>query len=113
MPSVFETATAASAIPITFATKATWDAVCAELPHEARQFALANGFTARPGACLTLPAADGKIAQAFARGTRAEDAELRLERVGDAFCVKKRSGETLPFGAELLFFHIDELFPET
>src|ERR1700737_414812 len=63
MHSVFETAPAASAIPITFATKATWDASCAELPGEARQFALANGFAAKPGACLTLPAADGKIAQ--------------------------------------------------
>src|SRR6202022_3303793 len=63
MHSVFETAPAASAIPITFATKATWDAICAELPGEARQFALANGFAAKPGACLTLPAADGKIAQ--------------------------------------------------
>ncbi len=62
MPSVFETAPAASAIPITFATKATWEAICAELPAEARQFALANGFAAKPGACLALPAADGKIA---------------------------------------------------
>jgi leucyl aminopeptidase len=63
MPSVFETAPAASAIPITFASKATWDAICAGLPGEARQFALANGFAAKPGACLTLPSADGKIAQ--------------------------------------------------
>jgi leucyl aminopeptidase len=63
MPSVFETAPTASAIPITFATKATWDAICAGLPGEARQFALANGFAAKPGACLTLPAADGKIGQ--------------------------------------------------
>jgi leucyl aminopeptidase len=63
MPSIFETAPAASAIPITFATKATWDAICAALPGEARQFALANGFAAKAGACLTLPAADGKIAQ--------------------------------------------------
>ena len=63
MHSVFETAPAASAIPITFATKATWDAICAGLPLEARQFALANAFAAKPGACLTLPAADGKIAQ--------------------------------------------------
>jgi leucyl aminopeptidase len=63
MPSVFETVPAASAVPITFATKATWEAVCAGLPAEARQFALANGFTAKPGACLTLPSADGKIAQ--------------------------------------------------
>jgi leucyl aminopeptidase len=63
MHSVFETAPAASAIPITFATKANWEAICAGLPGEARQFALAHGFKARPGACLVLPAADGKIAQ--------------------------------------------------
>jgi leucyl aminopeptidase len=62
MPSVFETAPAASAIPITFASEATWDAVCAELPAPARQFALANGFSAKPGACLALPSADGQIA---------------------------------------------------
>jgi leucyl aminopeptidase len=61
MHSVFETAPAAPAIPITFATKATWGAICSGLPGEARQFAQANGFTAKPGACLTLPAADGKI----------------------------------------------------
>src|SRR5712692_8883112 len=63
MPSVFETAPATPAIPITFATKATWEAICAGLPAQARQFALANGFAAKPGACLTLPSADGKIAQ--------------------------------------------------
>jgi leucyl aminopeptidase len=63
MHSVFETAPATSAIPITFATKATWDAICAALPAPARQFALANGFAAKPGACLTLPSANGQIAQ--------------------------------------------------
>jgi leucyl aminopeptidase len=63
MPSVFETAPSALAIPITFVTKATWDAICAGLPAHARQFAMANGFAAKPGACLTLPAADGQIAQ--------------------------------------------------
>jgi leucyl aminopeptidase len=63
MNSVFETVPAASAIPITFATKATWETISAGLPAEARQFALANGFAAKPGSCLTLPAADGKIAQ--------------------------------------------------
>src|SRR5260370_42515548 len=63
MPSVFETVPAALAIPITFATKATWDAICAELPTQARQFALANGFAAKPGAGLALPSADGQIAQ--------------------------------------------------
>ena len=62
MPSVFETAPATSAIPISFATKSTWEAISAELPAGARQFASANGFAAKPGACLTLPATDGKIA---------------------------------------------------
>jgi leucyl aminopeptidase len=62
MPSPFESAPAASAIPITFASKSTWDAISAELPAPARHFALANGFAAKPGACLILPAADGKIA---------------------------------------------------
>ena len=62
MPSVFETAPA-PAIPITFATKSTWDAIRAGLPAENRQFALANGFAAKPGVCLTLPSADGHIAQ--------------------------------------------------
>jgi leucyl aminopeptidase len=63
MPFVFETAPAASAIPITFATKSTWEAVSAGLSAQARQFALANGYAAKPGKCLILPAADGQIAQ--------------------------------------------------
>ena len=63
MPSVFETSSTAAAIPITFATKATWGAVSAGLPAPARQFAQANGFAAKPGKCLILPAADGQIAQ--------------------------------------------------
>jgi len=63
MPTVFETtAPAMSAIPITFATRSTWDAIRAELPAPARQFAAANGFAAKPGACLTLPGTDGRIA---------------------------------------------------
>jgi leucyl aminopeptidase len=63
MDSVFETAPAALAIPIIFATKATWDAIRDGLATPARQFALANGFTAKPGKCLILPSADGQIAQ--------------------------------------------------
>jgi leucyl aminopeptidase len=63
MHPAFETAPATPAIPIAFATKATWDAVCADLPATSRQFALANGFTGKPGACLTLPDASGEIAQ--------------------------------------------------
>src|ERR1700728_4662029 len=63
MDSVFETAPAAPAIPITFATKATWKTICADLPAPARQFAQASGFAAKPGACLMLPSTDGQIAQ--------------------------------------------------
>jgi leucyl aminopeptidase len=63
MNSVFEAAPATSATPITFATKVTWDAISADLPGQARQFAKANGFSAKPGACLTLPACNGEIAQ--------------------------------------------------
>jgi leucyl aminopeptidase len=63
MPSPFESAPASQAIPITFATKSTWEAISAALSPEARQFALANGFAGKPGVCLTLPAADGAIAQ--------------------------------------------------
>src|SRR6201994_2401364 len=63
MPSPFDSAPGTPAIPITFATKSTWDAIAAALPGGMRQFALANGFAGKPGACLTLPAADGAIAQ--------------------------------------------------
>jgi leucyl aminopeptidase len=63
MPSPFETTPDAAAIPILFATRTTWAGIAKELPEHARQFAAANDFTARPGKCLTLPAADGKIAQ--------------------------------------------------
>ena len=60
MPALFEPAD--HAIPIYFASKSSWDAVAASLSGEARQFAKANGFTAKPGACLTLPAANGQLA---------------------------------------------------
>jgi leucyl aminopeptidase len=63
MPSLFESAPTTPAIPITFATKSTWESIAAALPANARQFAHANGFAGKPGACLTLPAPDGAIAQ--------------------------------------------------
>jgi leucyl aminopeptidase len=62
MSSPFETAAATPAIPITFASKSNWDAIRAELPAQARRFADANGFAGKPGACLTLPGADGQLA---------------------------------------------------
>jgi leucyl aminopeptidase len=63
MHSIFETTPVASAVPITFATKSTWDAIREGLPAPARQFALSSRFAAKPGKCLILPAADGQIAQ--------------------------------------------------
>jgi len=62
MHSLFETAPAAPSIPITFATKTTWAAISKSLPEPARQFAIANDFTAKAGKCLILPAPDGQIA---------------------------------------------------
>jgi leucyl aminopeptidase len=61
MPSVFETSP--NAIPITFVTKSSWDQVAETLPAAQRQFANANGFAAKPGGYLALPAPDGAIAQ--------------------------------------------------
>ena len=63
MNSVFETDPARPAIPITFATRTTWEAIRAELAEPGRQFARASEFTAKPGAVLTLPDANGEIAQ--------------------------------------------------
>src|SRR5215468_9634802 len=60
MPSVFDTSTA-SAIPISFVTKSSWDAVRETLPPLQAKFAAASGFTGKPGAYLALPAADGAI----------------------------------------------------
>jgi len=74
MPSVFETAPAAPAIPITFVTKATWDAIRDGLAPPSRQFAHAHDFTAKPGKCLILPSADGLIAQVL---FGLEDADAR------------------------------------
>jgi leucyl aminopeptidase len=63
MPSIFATASDELTIPITFVRKSTWDTIRELLPPLARQFALANGFTAKPGAVLTLPDASGNVAQ--------------------------------------------------
>lgn len=63
MHSVFEIAPATSAIPITFATKSTWDAISTDLPERSQQFARACGFSAKPGGFLALPAANGEIAR--------------------------------------------------
>ncbi|MGJ5202359.1 leucyl aminopeptidase family protein [Bradyrhizobium sp. HKCCYLR20261] len=74
MPSIFETAPASSAIPITFVTKARWPEIRESLPAEARTFAEANVYAAKPGSCLILPGADGRIAQVL---FGIEDADAR------------------------------------
>src|SRR5690242_15899253 len=63
MPSIFETASATQAVPIIFATKSTWDKIATGLPAPARRFAEANNFAAKAGSALTLPDAEGRIAQ--------------------------------------------------
>ena len=63
MHSPFVTTPSAASIPIIFATGTTWAAISKDLPEPARQFALANDFTAKPGKCLILPAPNGQIAQ--------------------------------------------------
>src|ERR1700689_4403637 len=63
MHPAFATAANQPSITVIFATKATWETIRGGLAAPQRQFALANGFAAKPGACLTLPAADGQIAQ--------------------------------------------------
>ena len=77
MPSLFERAPTAPATPITFVTKSTWEAIRTSLPPLAAQFALANGFVAKPGTCLVLPKADGQIDQVLFgledEGTRSRD----------------------------------------
>src|SRR6185312_11571327 len=76
MTSPFAAAPAAAAVPVTFVTKSSWEAVRAALPPQAAQFATANGFAAKPGACLVLPTAEGQIAQVLF-GLEDEDARSR------------------------------------
>jgi leucyl aminopeptidase len=76
MTSPFATSPATSAIPITFATKSNWDTIRVALPPQAAQFAIANGFAAKPGACLALPTAEGHIAQVLF-GLEDEDTRSR------------------------------------
>ncbi|WP_316204319.1 leucyl aminopeptidase family protein [Bradyrhizobium sp. SZCCHNS3051] len=76
MPSMFETASTTSAIPITFVTKASWPGIKERLSVEARNFAEANVYSAKPGSYLALPAADGHIAQVLF-GIEDDDAKHR------------------------------------
>jgi leucyl aminopeptidase len=62
MHPAFKSSTDARPVPITFASKSTWEAVSAALPATARRFAAANTFAAKPGQYLALPADDGSLA---------------------------------------------------
>ena len=62
MHSAFATAPAASDHPDHLCDQGDMGCGLRRASGEARQFALANGFTGKPGACLTLPGCDGKIA---------------------------------------------------
>ncbi len=73
---MFETASTTSAIPITFVTKASWPRIKESLSAEARNFAEANVYTAKPGSYLALPGADGRIAQVLF-GIEDDDAKHR------------------------------------
>lgn len=61
MPSLFETADQ-PAVPISFVTKSTLEAVSAGLPEAAQRFVRATGYNAKPGQMLALPDADGTVA---------------------------------------------------
>src|ERR1700721_217932 len=103
MHSAFETAPSAPAIPITFATKTTWDAIHDALPAPARRFALANDFAAKPGSCLALPAADGQIARIVAGPAAAGDLSLcqcaaRHAACHTRFCARQLPVRPLPQG---------------
>ncbi|MES2601139.1 MAG: leucyl aminopeptidase family protein [Pseudomonadota bacterium] len=62
MHPAFKSSTDDRPVPITFASKSTWDALSATLPATARRFAAANTFSAKPGQYLALPAEDGSLA---------------------------------------------------
>lgn len=63
MHSAFATAPAEQAIPITFVTKAAWESIGTTLGDSARRFAEANGFAAKSGQYLALPASSGEVSQ--------------------------------------------------
>src|SRR5438552_17363215 len=63
MHPTFDSAPAATPVPITFVTRATCQDTIDTLPPLAKQFAAANGFIGKPGQCLMVPRPDGAIAQ--------------------------------------------------
>lgn len=72
----------AAAIPITCVTKSSWETAKTRLAPTAAQFAEANGFAAKPGQLLALPAADGTLAQVLFGIDEANDAGRDPFRAG-------------------------------
>lgn len=71
-----------SATPITLVTKSGWEAIGGALPHPIRQFAKASDFSAKPGQCLIVPDAEGRIAQVLFGVEDASDANRDPFRAG-------------------------------
>ncbi|MCG6203842.1 leucyl aminopeptidase family protein [Rhodopseudomonas sp. HC1] len=61
MSSLFAAAPEPQAIPISFVTTSSWEALCESLPAAARRFARAHGYSGKPGQFLALPNAYGDI----------------------------------------------------
>jgi leucyl aminopeptidase len=72
----------AAAIPITIVTKSGWEAIGNALPHPTRQFAKASDFGGRPGQCLIVPDAEGRIVQVLFGVEDASDAGRDPFRAG-------------------------------
>lgn len=92
---------APAAIPVHVVSKAGWPALAERLPPEARRFAQAQGFAARPGQHLVLPEATGAIA-AVLLGVEPAGARWR-----DPFA-PGRLAATLPAGDYALAGEIDD-----
>jgi leucyl aminopeptidase len=61
MHPAFTTAPAEEAVPITLVAETAWETTGATLDDHARRFAEANGFAAKAGQYLALPAANGEV----------------------------------------------------
>jgi len=64
------------AVPVWFATEASWPRLKAGIPEPAQAFAAACGFEPAPGRCQILPSSEGGIA-GVVFGLEAEDARTR------------------------------------
>lgn len=95
------TAAAPAAIPLHVVSRAGWPELQGKLQAEGRNFALAQGFSARPGQHLVLPDASGSIA-AVLLGVEGRDARRR-----DPFA-PGRLAALLPAGDYVLRGEIDD-----